>query len=764
MLVKLFIDSHWFTVPLKGKLERLDNGKKTIPDFEKDWRDKYSKNFNTKETKLAGAITGQQSGIVAIDCDNDVTYKLFKAFDPDYAFHFVSLGKPQGGGTIIYKYTSEVGQFKLANDDIKLDFYSDDGFVYLPTEGNNTKVSWKDVTELPELREVPLEIIAILKTFKTKVPTLAKDNKGNRPTVISNRLAPMLDNFIAKGKYDPTLFKIITPYSFRDLPQYVSKGHLHPNDVPLGRGSEYLSKISAILGADISVSVELYTNVMMLINSLWDDPIEKGKLNATIINPMIEGRSNIDGVTIWQYDEHWQLMGFVATSLNGDYIESFYDDTKGLYYLINYTVPYVKTYGDKAAIIKTLKTLLGRPLTEGAYDSTKQLIRTITNPALEFGHLEATDKFNMFRQTPELNVLVNPDTYKDQYVRPNTIIRYFDSLVPDDVMRAYLLSFIKTKLTTFSYSPVVLYFIGAPGSGKDTLVNILGMIIGQNYVVKPDTKVFLEQFNGWLIDKYIVQLDEYGNKLTRGSDKQEVLGKLKAWTGSDRINVRAMRQDSFDIDHSLTFIMTANKNPLPVEVDDRRFAFFKTPNILANQIWVNEAGGITEVIKKIKSEIMDFCYFLATEINVLHGDKYTKAPETEDREDLILDNLPAAEQIVFYINNNKYKELLDLAYDYGIDDLNKGWEHNKLWEDHLGKLYDAMTDGAGQMRTITRMLKGIGLKREHTSKEYNNAFFYYKEGLNKFAKDPDNGGFKPVSDDVAPVGPITIKGLGKKDA
>src|SRR5690606_37278455 len=126
-----------------------------------------------------------------------------------------------------------------------------------------------------------------------------------------------------------------------------------------------------------------------------------------------------------------------------------------------------------------------------------------------------------------------------------TIINYFESLIPDDEMRAYVLIFLRTKLTTFNYSPVILYFIGKPGSGKDTLVNILRQIIGNEYVSKPDTKVFLEQYNGWMIDKFIIQLDEYGNKLTRTADKQEVLGKLKAYTGSAALQIRAIRQDGY---------------------------------------------------------------------------------------------------------------------------------------------------------------------------------------------------------------------------
>ena len=135
---------------------------------------------------------------------------------------------------------------------------------------------------------MPSAIKALLKSLKKKMPTLASDTKP-KTAIISNRLGPMVETFVLNGKYSPALFKVLTPHSFRDMQEYVTKGHLHPNDVPDGRGSEYLSKISAILGAAISISIELYTNAMMLINSLWDSPMERGKLLATIVNPMIEG-------------------------------------------------------------------------------------------------------------------------------------------------------------------------------------------------------------------------------------------------------------------------------------------------------------------------------------------------------------------------------------------------------------------------------------------------------------------------------------------
>lgn len=734
MLIELFINAGWHTVPLKGKLERLPGDKKTLAEFEYEWKKKYAKTFNTSIVPLAGTLTGKISGIIAVDCDNQLTYDLFRSMDPTYNFLFVSKGKEAGGGTIIYKYTDEVGTFSLKTDELKLDFYSDEGFVFLPTEDNNTKESWAGVTKLPELHEAPAAVIAMLKAFKAKVPASGVTANNEVKRVISNRLAPMLVEFTRRKAYEPGLFKVLTPYSFRDLPSYITKGHLHPNDVPNGRGSEYLSKVSAIIGSDISVDKELYTNTMMLINNFWDDPMEKGKLLTTIINPMIEERATIDGQVIWQYDPYWEKMGFIATSLNGDYLESFFDDVKGIYFLINYTVPYIKTFSDKRPLLTTVKTLLGRNVTEQQYDSTKQLTRTYLNPAMEFGHIKGTDTFNLFRQTEALNVLNNPKPYAPSYVYPKTIIKYFESLIPDDYMRSYVLSFIKTKLSTFDYSPVVLYLLGKPGSGKDTLISILSAILGRDYIAKPDTKVFLEQYNGWLMDKYIVQLDEYGNKLYKSSDREEALGKIKAYTGSSEIQIRAMRNDGFNYKHSATFIMTANSNPLPIENEDRRFALIRTPNKLATQDWVQEAGGIRHVVERlIPAEIIDFCYYLATEVKTLNGTDYVIAPLTEDKERIILENMPAAEQIIYYVQNNKFEELIDLSIEYGVANFTEGWDKNRLLDAKLAELYDSMTEGQGRNLVLIKAMKGIGHSRSHTTRLGSNEFYYYIGDLYKYS-------------------------------
>jgi hypothetical protein len=743
MILQQFIDAGWYTVPLEGKITRTDSGKKTLPVFQSNWRKKNKETFNTTATPLGGAITGLISGIVAIDCDNQGTFDLFTSLDPDYKVHFVSLGKPEGGGTIIYKYSSELSSFKLADGTLALDFYADDGFIYLPTEDNHSKEAWT-YDAVPELNEVPQTLKHLLHTLAKKQATKPKGTAHNSPA-ISNRLAPMIKEFTKTGKYSPVLFRIITPKSFRSLPTYVRQGHLHPEDIPEGRGSEYLSKISAILGADISISRELYMNAMEAINNLWLKPMETNRLMTTVINPMVEEKVMIGGNVIWQYDKHWKKLGFIATAMNGEYVESFFDDIKGIYYLINYTAPYIKTFSDKGACITTLKAMLGKPISESQFDVTKRLIRTSLDPSKEFGHISETeDKFNLFRQTPALDVLNCPEVYALQYNRPNVTIKYLETFMPDKYMRDYTLSFLRTKLTTFKYSPIVLYFIGVQGSGKDTFVSILSKILGSDYIAKPDARVFLEQYNGWILDKYFIQLDEYGNKLSRGADKQEALGKIKSYSGSPDIQIRAMRQDGFNYKHGITIILTANSSPLPIETQDRRIAFIDTPNRLDKQEWVLDMGGITEVITKINDEIMDFCYYLATEVKNLNNNDYVIAPETDDKEQLIIDSLPIYEQIAHYIIHEQFRKLEDLGIDNGISGFTDGWGSGKISHDKLMELYDAMTEGKGLSKVLTKRLKDAGIGRKHTTRNGVNFYFYIVNSLVHYAKHESSGGFENI--------------------
>jgi hypothetical protein len=717
MSIQPYIDLGWHTVPLKGKLERLDDGTKTVPQFSKDWRVVYQDKKNTTDTPLGGAITGKVSNIIAIDCDNEQTWQLFRQLDPEYDFVLLSKGKGYPAGTLVYRYDEELSEcFTVHDGEFDLDFYSDRGFIYLATKANKTKVPMP--SPLPQVKEVPLSIKLLLKQLAKRASNSAQQAVTSHNNVMTaNCLAPMVEQFVNKKEFTPGLFRIITPKDFRTLPQYVENGYLHPNDIPDGRGSEYMSKISAILGADISIDQELYASAMLHINDLFDAPMQIARLEKTIMDPMITKNASINGAPIWKYDSNWSDYRLILTGKRQVPLELAFDDTRNMYYVVDTANDKLQTFHRDSELMAYVEAVSISAPKKVEVKRSLPIVQVKSMPNLPFGFNAGNDPtariLNTFRQTPELVIFNNPDVYMDKYKRPDTILQYLESLVPDEQMRKYLLSFVKTKLATFDYSPVILYFMGAHGSGKDLFVGILETILGK--VSRPTTKEFLEMFNAWILDSYFVQLDEYGNQLTTIRDREEALGKVKAYTGKQQVQVRQMRTDGFMYDHNVTFIMTANKNPLMLEEGDRRIAFFQTPNVLSEQSWVLQQGGVAEVYSKIQAEIKDLCYYLATEVQQLTKSDYVKPPQSENKKELIADSMYAAQRMVYALKNHMKDYLVKLAREHSLDELANAMLTGSVLLSQLDDLYDELTDYNGDPRNFHKVLRSSGFELRATT-------------------------------------------------
>lgn len=742
--IKPFIDLKWHTVPLRGELKRLSNGKKTIPIFPENWKATYKKEFNEDATALGGALTGEVSGIIAIDCDNTNTYEIFKALDPDYAAHFVSVGKKDGmgndekAGTIIYKYSPDLAEsFRLHNSSVSLDFLSNDGFMYLPTEANDTKETISKI----DIKEAPASVVALLKSIRPI--KIIENNKELANKQYRVHLQPQVQRFVDTKKIIPELFKILTPKSFRQLPEYTKKGYLHPDDVPDGGGSDYLSKVSAILGADESIDVELYEKAMKTINMLFSQPMKTVRLLSTIVEPMAEEKASIDGKPIWQYNEKWQEGKLSLVTKRNNVIEAFFDPDRNYYYIADTINEQVKQFSKDHELVSFIEVVALESPSKKEIKGRLPLVSTVSTPAYPFGFFtnEANQQaFNSFSPTISLSIFKDPDSYKQQYTRPNTILQYLDTLLPDNYMRNYFLKFLRRKLDKFEYSPVIMYFLGVPGAGKDTLVNVIENLIGGQALARPTTKEFLELYNGWMLDKYFVQLDEYGDQLTRFDDKEIAKGKIKAYTGKEQVQIRQMRTDGYNYRHSITFIMTANKNPLYLEHDDRRIALFDCPNNLKNADWVHTAGGISAVIDKIYSEINDFAYYLATEVDNLSRDDYMTPPETEDKKILIAAKFSAAHRIAYLLGAGLFVEVEKLANEYETLSIFDGAPEGRIYEEELFDLYYEMTDGKGTKRGLNVAMKEFD--KIPTTRNGQKSYYYNIPNLRGFKRTM----FEPIED------------------
>lgn len=756
MTIKQFIQLGWHTVPLKGELKRLSNGKKTTPRFPENWNVKFRDEMNTADSSLGGAITGKCSGIMAIDCDNEVTWEMFRSLDPEYNFYFVSVGKKDSlgndikAGTIIYKYDERVSEsYAVHNNQLSLDFLCDGGFTYLPSDANPTKEPF-DVSN-KELKEAPASVLALLHSLKP-VRAITTEKVLSTKTWRSH-LGPSVKRFVDTKKVSTDLFKVLTPKDFRDLPEYIDKGFLHPDEIPDGRGSEYLSKVSAILGADESIDEDMYVKAMNTINDCFSQPMKNTRLLGTIISPMVEETATIDGEVIWQHDENWQDGKLTFMTKNNTMMEGFFDDRRREYYLVDTINERVESFARDGDFFSHIETVSIEPPSKKEAKSRLPLIPVVSTPKYQFGFFTGKGgerMFNSFSPTIPLSIFKNPGQYTKNYTRPNTILKYLESLIPDNYMRNYLLKFLRRKFDKFEYSPTILYLLGRSGAGKDTLVNIIEKIIGSPSLTRPSKSEFLEKYNGWMLDTYFAQLDEYGNQLTRFDEKEQALGLLKAYTGKPEVSIRTMRTDGFHYRHCITFIMSANKNPLFFDHDDRRIALFDTPNVLRTEIWVQEAGGVSEVIKRIDQEINDFAYYLATEINSLTLDEYMQPPETEDKKILIASKFGAGQRIAFLIGAGMFGEIEKIARDNGSDEVLHHFHEGRIYEDDLLDLYMNMTDDKGTKRGLTAAMKDFA--KIPTTKNGRKNYYYDIPTLRGYKLNSA----PPVQDDEEPTEDVDL--------
>lgn len=148
--------------------------------------------------------------------------------------------------------------------------------------------------------------------------------------------------------------------------------------------------------------------------------------------------------------------------------------------------------------------------------------------------------------------------------------------------------------------------------------------------------------------------------------------------------------------------MTANKNPLTFDHDDRRVAYCNTPNKLGDAPWVAEAGGLAAVMSAIETETVDFCYWLATQVDELTLDEYMEPPETREKKMLLASMYSAGQRMAYLLHHGMFTEFQAEAALYGHTNILKYADLGIVYEHDLLELYLELTDDAGTKRGLSK--------------------------------------------------------------
>ena len=118
---------------------------------------------------------------------------------------------------------------------------------------------------------------------------------------------------------------------------------------------------------------------------------------------------------------------------------------------------------------------------------------------------------------------------------------------------------------------VAIFFTSAQGSGKDTLIQLIKLLLGENLLAfENDPERVFGKFNmGTRQNKLVVVLQEADNI-------KNYSGKIKDLITCKETTLEQKNVRSFTIkDYTRLFLLSNKDNILPIEPDDRRFVVFK---------------------------------------------------------------------------------------------------------------------------------------------------------------------------------------------
>lgn len=176
-----------------------------------------------------------------------------------------------------------------------------------------------------------------------------------------------------------------------------------------------------------------------------------------------------------------------------------------------------------------------------------------------------------------------------------------------------------------------LVFQGLKGTGKNTLMDRIGFLLGQrHYLVAQDGRYLTSNFNGHLEECLCLVLDE-----AFWSGDKSAEGKLKGLTTSPTILIERKGREPYTVSNLVRLVVIGNEDWLvPASADERRYAVFKVgtgrmqDGVFFERMRKNmdEEGGAGVLLHYLKT-------FDLSKVNP------NKAPETEGLTEQVLKSL-----------------------------------------------------------------------------------------------------------------------------
>ena len=152
----------------------------------------------------------------------------------------------------------------------------------------------------------------------------------------------------------------------------------------------------------------------------------------------------------------------------------------------------------------------------------------------------------------------------------HVIQNHFNVLFEDELERNQVLDYLAYSVQ-FPAEKIVWGIVmqGAEGAGKTFISRMMARVLGAANVGPVSATELQDKYTGWAEGRKLVFIEEIR---LHGSNRYEVLDKLKPYVSNEEVNIRKMFGDSYDIPNVCNYIMFTNYwDALPLGRMDRRY-------------------------------------------------------------------------------------------------------------------------------------------------------------------------------------------------
>lgn len=672
---------------LQPGVMKRQNGRKVIitPDNQVQdpilpkWSDestlcKASTLSELKTTNCPVAIHCGLSELLVLDFDDDAfdeALALNNSLNANLQCTNIFKSAEKDGGHFIYKFSNNKLTAFINNPNgcklNKLDTLYGNCLVYAATPANKTKLVLKESDKLIEI-PLAMQLLAISKYQEKKYKAMV----SKEHTVANgSKLGIIAELALSDENYFKQLLGIITPVRFKEIMAMSSKNiwTLHPDRIPEGEGYNYILAISGVLMLDPSINKDLHFKLLVKINECFTTPLLHSRID-NIYNRDIASKE-------YKYNPKWKDETFCVISRHSHLLEvyGYYSNNSISYIVLDATTFEVKTFRTTSALLDYLLIVSGKKLNRDTLLKNLTEIEVIHRPDEPFG--KVGNRFNAYRQCKEQEVFYNPSKYKEEWT-PTELNMKYDASHPRwprvtlAAMRnscgdrlAMFLSFMARKYRTREHSPLFFVFYGVPHSFKSAIVNGVFCKLSKDRYANISVDMLNDKFNAWQVNKDLVLLDEVQYITAR--DISSVIKNINAISGSSTINgIRRMFEDvdTKSYKQELTFILATNEVlRLTNEVNERRMVVFNSKTRVSDALDMSNQ----EIAECIKSESVDFAYYLSTQVPSLDDTAYlhNEAWKTKTYHTFIEQGQSMEDKVAKAIDSDDLKSLLAYYMDMG---------------------------------------------------------------------------------------------------